>query len=120
MPDKRSDIRISVSMDDEGVTGIRWEADDAPEPGTQAAKAMLLALWDADARNALRIDLWTKDMTVEDMNDFYFQTLLTLADTYARSTQERDLAADIKLFAREFADKASVREQRRQQGAGPQ
>ena len=118
MADKRSDIRISVAMDDEGVNGIDWEADDAPEPGRQQAKAMLLALWDADARNALRIDLWTKDMTVEDMNDFYFQTLLTLADTYHRSTNDRDVAADIKLFAREFADKASARERRRQE-AGP-
>jgi gliding motility-associated protein GldC len=119
MADKRSDIRISVSMDDEGVTGIRWETDDAPDPGLQRAKAMLLALWDAEERNAMRIDLWTKDMTVEDMNDFFFQTLLTLAETYQRSTAERDLAADIKLFAREFADKAAAREQRRQQGIGP-
>lgn len=121
MADKHSDIRISVAMDDEGVNGIRWEADDAPEPGEQDAKALLLALWDAEARNALRIDLWSKDMTVEDMNDFYFQTLLTLADTYLRSTSDRELAADIKLFAREFADKASARERRRQGGGpGPQ
>lgn len=119
MSDKRSDIRISVAMDDEGVNGIEWEADDAPDPGVQHAKALLLALWDAEARNALRIDLWTKDMTVEDMNDFYFQTLLTMAETYQRSTMDRDMAAEIKLFAREFADKAAAREQRRQQGIGP-
>lgn len=120
MADTRSDIRISVAMDDEGVTRIDWQADDAPEPGMQAAKAMLLALWDPEARNALRIDLWTKDMTVEDMNDFYFQTLLTMADSYQRSTSDRELAAEIKLFAREFADKASAREQRRMHGAGPE
>ena len=39
-------------MDDDGVTDIRWEADDAPETGEQEAKAMLLDLWDAEARNA--------------------------------------------------------------------
>ena len=118
MSEKRSDIRLSVAMDAGGVTDIRWEADDAPEPGVQRAKAMLLALWDAEARNAMRIDLWTKDMTVEDMNDFVFQTLLTMADTYKGATGNRELMADIKTFAREFAEKASARERRRS-GTGP-
>jgi gliding motility-associated protein GldC len=114
MATKTSDIRLSVAMDDSGVTGITWEADEAPEPGPQHANAMLLALWDPDARNALRIDLWTQDMTVEDMNDFMFQTLLTLADTYQSATQNKDLMAEIKTFAREFADKASAAERKAQ------
>lgn len=118
MSRRSSDIRLSVAMDDEGVTDIRWQADDAPEPGEQEAKAMLLALWDAEARNAMRIDLWTQDMTVEDMNDFFFQTLLTLADTYKSATGDGALGGEIKLFARDFADKASARERRRQ-GHGP-
>lgn len=113
MSRKRSDIRLSVAMDDDGVTDIRWEADDAPEPGPQRARAMLLALWDAEARNAMRIDLWTKEMTVEDMNDFLFQTLLTMADTYRSATGDKELMADIKMFAREFAEKSSARERRR-------
>lgn len=105
-----SDIRLSVSSDDEGIRDIAWEADEAPDPGVQHAKAMFLALWDADARNALRIDLWTRDLTVDDMNDFLFQTLLTLADTYRNATGDRELMADIKIFAREFAEKASSRQ----------
>lgn len=113
----RSDIRLSVTNDDDGVRDIRWEADDAPEPGEQRATAMLLSLWDADARNALRIDLWTQDMTVEDMNDFFFQTLLTLADTYKNATGDADLMSDVKAFARTFAEKASERERARGGGA---
>ena len=66
----------------------------------------------------MRIDLWTQDMTVEDMNDFFFQTLLTLADTYKSATGDGTLGGEIKLFARDFADKASARERRRQ-GHGP-
>ncbi len=100
-------------MDDEGVTAIRWEADDAPEPGLQAAKAMILALWDPRARNSLRIDLWTKDMSVEDMNDFFFQTLLSMADTYKTATNNASLMADMKMFAREFAEKAAQAERRK-------
>ncbi len=108
-----SDIRLSVVSDDDGVRDIAWEADDAPEQGEQHAKAMFLALWDPEARNALRIDLWTRDLTVDDMNDFLFQTLLTLADTYQNATGDKDMMADIKIFAREFAENASKKQQTR-------
>lgn len=111
-PDR--EIRLRVAMDDEGVENIRWEADDAPEPGVQEARAMLLSLWDPEARNAMRIDLWTKQMTVEDMNDFLFQTILTLGDTYENATGDADLMAEIKMFARDFAEKAAKRERQRQ------
>ena len=68
---------------------------------------MILALWDAETRNSLRIDLWAKDMSIDDMNDFFFQTLLSMADTYSRATNNKDIMADMKIFAREFAEKAS-------------
>jgi len=103
----RSDIRLSVYQGEGGIDEIRWQADEGPEPGEQSAKAMILALWDAERRNALRIDLWAKDLTVDDMNDFVFQTLMSLADTYQNATNDRGLMAEIKLFAREFAEKAS-------------
>ena len=108
MKTRKSDIQISVRLDAQNLPeAIEWRADDSPEGGPQAAKAMLLALWDAEARNALRIDLWTKEMTVDDMNDFFFQTFLTLADTYKNATNNKEIMADIKIFAREFAEKAS-------------
>ncbi len=110
---RNSTIRIDVTTDDDGVNAIRWEADDAPEPGPQDANAMILALWDAERRNALRIDLWTQRMTVDDMNDFVFQTLLSLADTYRAATNDDALMSEIKIFAREFAEKASAAERRR-------
>lgn len=111
---QRADIHIQVSRDDaHNIEQISWEATDAPEPGAQDAKAMILALWDAKARNSLRIDLWTKEMTVEDMNDFFFQTLLSLADTYRNATNNDEIMSDIKHFAREFAEKAANTEKRR-------
>jgi gliding motility-associated protein GldC len=102
-----SDIRVSVSMNDEGIQDIRWEADDALETASQQAKAMILALWDGVERNAMRIDLWTVDMTVEDMNDFVFQTLISLAESYGNATGNKSMSAELKIFAREFAEKAS-------------
>jgi gliding motility-associated protein GldC len=103
----KADINISVERDDNDITNIAWQAQESPEPGVQNAKAMILALWDPEARNSLRIDLWAKDMTIDDMNDFFFQTLLSMADTYSRATNNKDIMADMKIFAREFAEKAS-------------
>lgn len=104
---KSSDIRLRVLMDDDGIEEIRWEADDGPEPGEQSSRAMILSLWDAERRNALRIDLWTKEFSVDDMNDFVFQTLISLADTYKRATNDSSLSAEMKMFAQDFAHKAS-------------
>ena len=110
----KADINIRVLRDARGdIDNIRWSATDAPFPDEQDARAMILALWDAEARNSLRIDLWTKEMSVEDMNDFFFQTLLTLADTYKNATNNDELMSDIKHFAREFAEKAARTEARR-------
>ena len=104
---RTSEIRLAVHSGADGVTDIRWEADDAPDPGEQAAEAMILALWDGERRNAMRIDLWTPRLTVDDLNDFVYQTLLSLGDSYHRATGNDDLMAEIKAFARAFAQRAS-------------
>ena len=102
-----SEIVLRVVRSGDVVEAITWRADEAPEPEEQEAKAFVLALWDAKQRSALRIDLWTKDMTIDDMNDFFFQTLMTMADTYANATTFGPLAGEIKVFAQEFAEKAA-------------
>jgi gliding motility-associated protein GldC len=113
---RTSEIRLAVTSGADGVTDIAWVADDAPEPGTQVAEAMILALWDADRRNAMRIDLWTPRLTVDDMNDFVYQTLLSLADTYRTATGNDDLMVEMKGYARSFAERASAHERRAQRG----
>ena len=110
---KSSDIHLRVLQDDDGIEEIRWRADEGPSPDEQAAKAMILALWDAEARSSLRIDLWTKEMEVDDMNDFFFQTLMTMADTYKNATNDAALSGEIKVFAQDFAQKASRAARRR-------
>lgn len=103
---KRSEIRLRVDRSDDAIESIRWEADEAPVTGEQEARAMLLALWDPEARNAMRIDLWTREMTVQEMNEFVFQTLMSLADSYRDATRNQGLASDLKIFAREFVERA--------------
>jgi hypothetical protein len=41
-------------------------------------------------------------MMVDEMADFYYQTLMTMADTYQRATHQEELVNEIKQFAKKF------------------
>lgn len=99
----KSTITIGVKMDDNRVPeSIEWSASDTSAENNQKAKAFMLSVWDGTDKTALRIDLWTKDMMVDEMADFFFQTMMTMADTYGRATSYTEMAEDMKKFAREF------------------
>jgi len=53
----------------------------------------------------LRIDLWTKDMMVDEMADFFYQTFMGMADSYNRATHNAELVNDMKTFAKDFYKK---------------
>jgi gliding motility-associated protein GldC len=102
----QSTITIEVALDEQKVPQqIEWSASDSTADMKQAARAMMVAFWDAADKSALRIDLWTKDMMVDEMADFYYQTLMSMADTYLRATQQQELVADMKAFAKSFYQK---------------
>ena len=104
----KSNINIQIELDEDKMPEIiEWNAPDGGVDGFQEAKGMLLGLWDGHEKSALRIDLWTKKMMVDEMNDFFYQTLFGMADTYARATQNGELAKEIKEFAKTFHKKAT-------------
>lgn len=103
-----SNINIEITLaEDKMPENITWTAPDGGVAEPQKAKAILLGLWDGQEKSALRIDLWTSKMMVDEMNDFFFQTLFGMADTYARATRNGELAKEMKDFAKEFLKKAS-------------
>ena len=102
----KSSITIDILLDPNKVPEqISWVASDSNADMAQKAKAMCLAFWDGADKTAMRIDLWTKDMMVDEMADFYYQMLMTMADTLKRATQQQVLTDDMKKFAKEFFDK---------------
>jgi gliding motility-associated protein GldC len=102
----QSTIKIDVLLDPNKVPEqINWVASDSTANMVQKAKAMSVAFWDGTDKTALRIDLWTKDMMVDEMADFYYQMLMSMADTFKRATQQQEMSDDLKKFAREFFDK---------------
>jgi gliding motility-associated protein GldC len=101
-----STINIDVHLDEQKVPqAIHWKASDSTADMAQPARAMMVAFWDAADKSALRIDLWTKEMMVDEMADFYYQTLMGMADTYMRATQQKEMMEDMKAFAKEFYKK---------------
>jgi gliding motility-associated protein GldC len=102
----KSTITIDVHTDEKKVPEqITWIATDNAPVNAQKCKAMMLAFWDSAEKTALRIDLWTKDMMVDEMADFFYQTLMTMADTYGRATQYREEVDEMKAFAKNFYEK---------------
>src|ERR1700680_2156124 len=103
---RQSSIKIDVVLDDDKVPEqINWNAEDTTAAAARKAKAMMLAFWDGTDKTAMRIDLWTKDMMVDEMADFFYQTFMTMAETYHRATQNTALVKDIKDFAKDFYSK---------------
>ena len=103
---QKSTITIDVLLDNQQLPEqINWQATDTSMDSAQRAKAMMLAFWDAADKTALRIDLWTKDMMVDEMGDFFYQVLMTMAATFKRSTNNEALAEEMKTFAQSFMKK---------------
>ena len=101
-----SKITIEVELDEGKVPqSIRWQATDSTADRMQEAKAFMLSLWDGADKSALRIDLWTQKMMVDEMADFYYQTLMTMVDTFERATRQKELVDSMKSFAEKFYQK---------------
>ena len=102
----QSTITIEVNLDENKIPHqIRWNASQSNSAELQDAKAMMISFWDGKERAALRIDLWTKEMMVDEMADFYYQTLMTMADTFDRATHQTELVGEMKTFAKNFYTK---------------
>ncbi len=65
----------------------------------------MLSVWNGEEKKAMRIDLWTEDMLVDEMKLFVFQTLVTMADTFERATSDGEMANEMRSFAQQFAEK---------------
>ena len=98
MANKVSNINIQVEVDENHVPeSLNWTAEDGGVKDEEA-KAMLLSIWDSKQQETLRIDLWTKDMPVDEMKKFFHQTLVAMSDTFNRATQDEKMTATMKDF----------------------
>ncbi|WP_194138871.1 gliding motility protein GldC [Flavobacterium hungaricum] len=103
-----SEIKFNIELDENRVPEkLTWSAQDG---GVQAeeAKAIMLSIWDSKAKETMRIDLWTKDMPVDEMKIFFHQTLVAMSDTFKRATDDEKMADTMKDFCDYFAEKLDL------------
>ena len=104
-----SEITLKVGLDENRVPEeLKWSAQDGVI-NEEEAKAMLLSVWDSNNQESLKIDLWTKDMPVDEMKVFFHQTLVTMADTFYKATQDEKMTATMKDFCDYFAEKLELK-----------
>ena len=105
---KTSEVSIKVGTNANNVPmRMLWSAEDGGIKDKEAA-AMLLALWDPKDKNTMKIDLWTKDLSVEEMKQFFHQTLVTMADTFEKATGEKNISEDLRDYCYHFAEKMEL------------
>src|SRR6056297_556911 len=111
MSEKNKKIDIEVELDEKNIPeNIRWRATDLQGYDEANCRAMILAMWDHQRKDTLRLDLWTKDMTVDEMKIFFHQTLVTMADTLEKSINDPRISGDMRDFCAYFAEKMEISE----------
>lgn len=105
----KSDIKITIELDENRVPEkLSWTARDGGVVA-EPTKAFMLSVWDSKPQESMRIDLWTKDMPVDEMKVFFHQTLVSMADTYQRATDDEKMADTMRDFCAYFAEKLELK-----------
>ena len=101
---KKSTINFSVELDEKNIPEkIYWDATDKPEPGLSETKSISINLWDHDQNNTLRIDLWSKDMPVEDMKRFYVDCVGGLAQSVLSATGDEFMSQEMNALCEKLS-----------------
>lgn len=104
---KQSEIKFTVTLNEKNMPKkIDWSATDGDMLST--SKAIMLSIWDEATENALRIDLWTKEMKIDEMKQFYHQTLISMANTLERATGEKEEAEAMRNYAQGFGKRMQL------------
>ncbi|MDA8596337.1 gliding motility protein GldC [Flavobacteriaceae bacterium] len=106
----KSKIEITVGLDENKIPEkLSWSAEDGGI-NKEEAKAIMLSVWDPIEQDTLRMDLWTKDMPVDEMKQFFHQTLVSMANTFERATNDEKMSATMRDFCDYFAEKLELKQ----------
>tara|TARA_Y100001958_G_scaffold150974_1_gene135383 strand:+ start:594 stop:947 length:354 start_codon:yes stop_codon:yes gene_type:complete len=96
---KQANINILVELDENKIPEkLTWSA---PDGGVDKknSKAIFLSIWDHKNKESLSIDLWTKEMPLEEMNEFFYQSLLTMGEAFHKATGNNKIKGALKKFS---------------------
>ena len=109
MKESSNIISLKIDLDSQKVPeSIAWKSDNNQEKGFTECKAFLLSLFEKESKETFKIDLWTKDMQMIEMDRFVFYSLKSMADTYFRATGNKELANEFQNFADHFGRQTNI------------
>lgn len=107
----KTEIKLSIELDENRVPEkLVWSATEGGI-NDEESKAFMLSVWDGQEKSTKCIELWTKDMPVDEMKIFFHQTLLSMSETFQRATGDEKMAATMKDFCDYFAEKLELSNQ---------
>lgn len=100
---RNTEINFKVELDNNNYpVKIIWQASDAKNLPNET-KSISLNVWDHAERNTLRIDLWTKDMRMDDMKKFFLDCLGGMAQTILNATGDAYLSGEVNALCDKLA-----------------
>jgi gliding motility-associated protein GldC len=105
----KSKIEFEIGLDENKVPEkMSWNAQDGGVE-KDSTKAIMLSVWDDKKKDTLRIDLWTKDMPVDEMKQFFHQTLVSMSHSFERATNDEKMAETMRDFCDYFEEKLELK-----------
>ena len=102
---KKSEIKFVVELDKDNIPEkIQWDADEKEQPGLTETKSISLSLWDHENKSTMRIDLWSKDMPMDEMKHFYIDCLGGLAQSVLNATGDEYMNKEISALCERLVD----------------
>ena len=91
-------IILDVTLDENKIPErIMWTATTAD--AAEETRAFFLSLFDPVKKDTLKIDLWTKEMSIDDMKLFMYNTLKSMGRSYAKAVGETNVVQQFDQFA---------------------
>ena len=104
----KQSIKFEIELDENHLPlNITMKASEGANESN--LKALMLSAWATKTKETLRIDLWTKDMPVNDMFIMYHQTMMGMASTLERATGQDKLAAALRDYCAFFAEQTKIK-----------
>ena len=105
---KKSQITINVSLNENNIPDkISVLSSDDKNP--KEIKSFMLSLWDPQQKETLKIDLWTKDMLLDEMKFFICQTISSMKQVALKSLDNEEVAEKIDNFSFELAKDLGIK-----------
>ena len=102
-------LKFEIELDENNLPlNIEMHASDGAADENNI-KALMVSAWAAKTKETLRIDLWTKDMPVNEMFIMYHQTMMGMADTLGRSTGHDKLAGALRDYCEFFVEETEIK-----------